>query len=210
MRLYTFRPAPNPRRMHLFLAEKGIEIEDEVEVQIRDHANLEKSFLAINPLGTVPVLELDDGTRLTESVAICRYFEAVQPDPPLFGTTPAEKALVENWNRRVEIEGMQAVGEALRNRASRFEKRAVPAAFEVLQIPALVERGLMRARHWFEDLDRRLGESRYLAGDFFSMADISAYVTAGFAKVVELAPLDSQANIARWRAEIDERPAGRA
>lgn len=210
MKLYTFKPAPNPRRVHLFLAEKGIEIEDQVEVRIRENENLEASFLAVNPFGTVPVLELDDGTRLTESLAICRYFEALQPDPPLFGSTPLEKALVENWHRRVEIEGMQAVGEALRNKAPRFEKRGVPAPFEVRQIPALVDRGLLRARHWFEGLDRRLGESRYVAGDFFSMADISAYVTVGFAKVVELAPLDSHANTARWRAEIDARPSGRA
>ncbi len=208
MKLYTFAPAPNPRRVHLFLAEKGIEIE-QVEVRIREGANLVPPYSEFNPLRTVPVLEFDDGRQLTESVAICRYFEAVQPEPALFGRTPVEKGMVENWHRRVELEGMQAVGEALRNSSPRFAGRALagPRGFD--QIPALAERGLARIGFWFEDLDARLADSPYLAGDEFSMADISAYVTVGFAKIVHAQPDAALTHLGRWRTELDARPSSR-
>ena len=205
MKLYTFPPAPNPRRVHIFLAEKGIELEA-IEVKIREGANLTTPYTDVNPLRTVPVLELDDGQRITESVAICRYFEAVQPEPVLFGRTPLEKGMVENWHRRVELEGMQAVGEALRNSSPRFESRAIAGPRPIAQIPALAERGLQRLGHWFADLDKRLAESPFLAGDSFSMADITAYVTVGFARVVKVQPDESLEHLARWRAAIDERP----
>ncbi len=205
MKLYTFAPAPNPRRVHMFLAEKGIKV-DEVEVKIRDGANLEPPFTELNPLRTVPVLVLDDGQQITESVAICRYFEAVQPEPALFGTTPLEKGMVENWHRRVELEGMQAIGEALRNTSPRFENRAIAGARPFAQIPALAERGFERTDHWFKDLDARLGESEYVAGDTFSMADISAYIAVNFARMVKVQPDETLRNLARWRSAIDARP----
>ena len=192
MKLYTFAPAPNPRRVHMFLVEKDIELE-EIEVQIREGANLQPPYSEFNPLRTVPVLELDDGQKITESVAICRYFEAVQPEPALFGTTPLEKAMVENWHRRVELEGMQGI--------------AGPRNFA--QIPALAERGLARLGFWFEDLDARLKESPFVAGENFSMADISAYITVGFARMVKAQPDESLEHLARWRAGIDARPSSR-
>ncbi len=208
MKLYTFAPAPNPRRMHMFLAEKGIELE-QVEVRIREGANLTPSYSSFNPLRTVPVLEFDDGRTITESIAICRYFEAVQPEPALFGRTPLEKGMVENWHRRVELEGLQAVAETLRNSSPRFADRALTGPRDYAQIPALAERGRARIGCWFEDLDAHLADSPYLAGDDFSMADISAYVTVGFAKVVQVRPSDSLAHLARWRTAIDSRPSSR-
>lgn len=208
MKLYTFPPAPNPRRVHMFLVEKGIELE-EIEVKIREGANLAPPYTEINPLRTVPVLELDDGQRITESVAICHYFEALQPEPQLFGRTPLEKGMVENWHRRVELEGLQAVGEALRNSSPRFEGRAIAGPRPIAQIPALAERGLHRLGYWFADLDKRLTESTFIAGDSFSMADITAYITVGFARVVNVQPEASLEHLARWRASIDERPSSR-
>ena len=187
MKLYTFAPAPNPRRVHMFLAEKGIEVE-EVEVAIRDGANLAATYTTVNPLRTVPVLELEDGRKITESVAICRYFEAVQPEPPLFGTTPLEKGMIENWHRRVELEGMQAVAEALRNTSPRFEDRAIAGPRNFAQIPALAERGFARLGFWFEDLNAHLKDSPFVAGETFSMADISAYITVNFARMVKTQP----------------------
>ena len=208
MKLYTFAPAPNPRRVHMFLVEKNIELE-EIEVQIREGANLLPPYSEFNPLRTVPVLELDDGQKITESVAICRYFEAVQPKPALFGSTPLEKAMVENWHRRVELEGMQAVAEALRNSNPRFEDRAIAGPRNFAQIPALAERGLARLGFWFEDLDARLKESPFVAGENFSMADISAYITVGFARMVKAQPDESLEHLARWRTGIDARPSSR-
>lgn len=208
MKLYTFAPAPNPRRVHMFLAEKGIEIE-EVEVAIRDGANLAAAYTTVNPLRTVPVLELDDGQKITESVAICRYFEALQPEPALFGTTPLEKAMIENWHRRVELEGMQAVAEALRNTSPRFEDRAIAGPRNFAQIPALAERGFARLGFWFEDLDTRLKDSPFVAGETFSMADISAYITVNFARMVKTQPDESLQHLGRWRTGIDARPSSR-
>ena len=208
MKLYTFAPAPNPRRVHMFLAEKGIEVE-EVEVAIRDGANLAPPYTAVNPLRTVPVLELDDGQKITESVAICRSFAAVQPEPPLFGTTPIEKAMIENWHRRVELEGMQAVAEALRNSSPRFADRGIAGPRNYAQIPALAERGFERLGFWFADLDARLQDSPFVAGETFSMADISAYITVNFARMVKTQPDESLQHLARWRAGIDARPSSR-
>ena len=114
MKLYDYAIAPNPRRVTIFLAEKGIEVPLE-EIDLRQKQNIGPEFLAINALGAVPVLELDDGTHIAESMAICRYFEAVQPDLPLMGTTPEEIARIEMWQRRVELNGMTPAGEAFRN-----------------------------------------------------------------------------------------------
>jgi glutathione S-transferase len=136
MKLYDFAPAPNPRRVRIFLAEKGIEVPTE-QVDLRARAQHEPAFVARNPSATVPVLELDDGTCISESVAICRYFEALQPEPPLMGEGAREQALVEMWQRRMEIDGMMAAGEAFRNATPGFKDRALAGTAPVAQIAEL-------------------------------------------------------------------------
>ena len=194
--------SPNARRVHIFMAEKGIDI-PRVPVDIRAGENLKPEYLAKNPMGRVPVLELDDGSFLSESVAICRYLEGLHPDPNLFGNDPHEAAVIEMWNRRAEINfGLNAAG-AFRNISGFFKDRetCVPEWGQVCAEEAKSKLGV------FEE---RLGESEYLAGDRFTIADISFGVFYGFAELVEkLAKVDferGRPNLTRWFARLNERP----
>ena len=210
MKLYDFKLAPNPRRVRMFLAEKGIDMPME-QINTREGEQFSEAFRAINPRGTVPALVLDDGTVLTESVAICRYFEETNPEPALFGRTPAEKAVVENWNRRAEIEGMMSVGDALRNSLPMFADRGLAGAPDgVPQIPALVERGKAMLLRWLGHLDKPLGETKFLAGDAFSVADITAFISLETAKRVEFEVPEEFANVRRWLADVAARPSAQA
>ena len=210
MKLYDFKLAPNPRRVRMFLAEKGIDVPME-QINTREGEQFSDSFKAINPRCTVPAMVLDDGTLLTESVAICRYFEETHPEPPLFGGTPTEKALVENWNRRAEIEGMQSVGDALRNSLPMFADRGLPGAPDgVPQIPALVERGKAMLLRWLGILDDRLADNTFLAGENFSVADITAFIGLETAKRVEFEVPAEFAHVHRWLADVAGRPSAAA
>jgi glutathione S-transferase len=209
MKLYDFELAPNPRRVRMYLAEKGIEL-PRVQVNLRQGEQFDEGFRRENPSMIVPALALDDGTLITETMAICRYFEAQQPAPALFGSTPREQAMVEMWSRRAELEGFQAVAEALRNSLERFRDRALPGPRNYAQIPALVERGKARIRGFFEDLDARLATSRYVAGASFSVADITAFVTVEFAGWIEEKPTAAQTHLLRWHGEVAARPSAKA
>ncbi len=209
MELYDFSLAPNPRRVRIFLAEKGIEV-PLVSVNTREMEHFSDWFRAKNPGCTIPVLELDDGTCISESVAICRYFEEIQPEPPLFGNGAVERALVEMWNRRAELEGVQAVAEIIRNSAPMFDDRGIAGVRGVPQIPALVERGKASLARFFETIDARLGEARYLAGENLSIADITAFVAIGFAGRAEITIPEACANATRWFAEVGARPSAEA
>lgn len=210
MLLYTCKTAPSPRRARMFIAEKGIEVPMQ-EIDLRSGEHFSEEFRSKNPYATVPTLELDDGTCISESDAVCTYFEALYPDPPLMGADPKERALVAMWNRRVEFDGYLAVAEGFRNRVSAFKDRAMPGRHKVPQIEALGERGAQRYRDFLKDLDERLGESEFVAGDSFSVADITAFVTVEFAKgALKIEPEPDQANIARWHAAVSSRPSAQA
>ena len=211
MKLYDFALAPNPRRVRMFLAEKSIEI-PMVQVNTRERRQFDEEFVAKNPLKAVPVLELDDGTCIAESVAICRYFEEIQPQPALMGTDAKDKAIVEMWNRRVELMGYAATAEIVRNSLPMFEDRGlsgVPGG--VPQIPALVERGKQTLGRFFNLLDVQLGANRFVAGPAFTIADITAYVTVEFAKRVDIhIPASGAENVTRWHEEVASRPSASA
>ena len=199
LKLYDFTLAPNPRCVRIFLAEKGVEMPME-QINTREGAQFQPEFLAVNPRGTIPTLVLDEGTVLTESVAICRYFEEIHPEPPLFGRTATIRAIVENWNRRAELEGMSLVSDALRNALPMFAERAlVGAPNSVPQIPALVERGKALLDRWLGHLDARLSTTRFLAGDSYSIADITAYISFETAKRFDYEIPERYANVIRWR-----------
>ena len=209
MKLFDFELAPNPRRVRMYLAEKGLQIPT-VQINLRQGEQFYAEFKAENPLMIVPALALDDGTLITETMAICRYLEALHPTPPLFGSTPKEQAMVEMWSRRAELEGFMAVAEALRNSVERFKDRALPGPRNYAQIPALVERGKARAAGFLEDLEAGLAGKTWLAGEFFSVADITAFVVVEFAGWVEIQPAAHQQNIARWRAAMAARSSASA
>lgn len=202
MKMYDFTLAPSPRRARIFLAEKGIDVEL-VQVDIMRNANRTAEFYNKNPLGSLPVLELDDGSCLSESVAICRYFEEVQPEPPLFGVGAREKALVEMWNRRIELEIFAPVGRVWSHlsEASRGRGRRIPE-FGEIQKCAAVERIA-----W---LDAELKEREFVAGDRYSIADITTLCMIDFARTVGIRIQPEQRNLARWYSGVRSRPSANA
>jgi glutathione S-transferase len=204
MKLYDCKTAPSPRRVRIFLAEKGVEM-PVVQVDLSSGEHLSEAFRKINPWCTVPVLALDDGTIISEVVAVCRYLEEAYPDPPLMGRDAKEKAVVAMWDHRFEIDGFLAVAEALRNASPRMQGRALPGPAEVAQIPALVERGKARVGRFFAALNERLGESEYVAGDQYTMADITAQVSVDFAAWIKLSPGDEHPHLKRWHENVSRR-----
>ena len=205
MKLYTFDPAPNPRRLALFMQYKGIEIETH-QIDMMSQQQLTDEYRAINSACTVPALVLDDGTVLTEVVGMCAYLEALYPEKPLLGTTPLEKAQVTSWVHRLFNMVMMGVAEALRNGTPAFENRALPGPLDVPQIPELVERGKLRLNYAWPLLESELGDSKWLAGDTFSMADIDLLISAEFSAWVKTPPPESctklLAHLERIKAEL--------
>ena len=210
MKLYDAAWAPSPRRVRIFLAEKGIHIE-RVMVDLRQNEQLSDPYLAVNPRGAVPALELDDGEVICESAAICRYFEAVQPDPSLFGKTALDIGRIESWTRRIESDGYAAAVYALRNARPHFEDRGIPGKWpSVPQIPELSARGVIMWEAFTEALDTWLKDREWIATDAYSFADISALVTVDFAKAAKLAVPDASRNILRWHEAVSSRPSATA
>ncbi|MBL8666404.1 MAG: glutathione S-transferase [Rhodospirillales bacterium] len=209
MKLYDFAPAPSPRRVRIFLAEKGLTIPT-VQVDLRAGEQMRPEFAKINPWRTVPALELDDGTVISEASACCRYIEEIHPEPALLGRTPKEKAVIAMWDHHCEVEGFLAGAEALRNEVKGMSGRALPGPVGYEQIPALAERGRARVRHFLTELDERLAAVPYVAGEAFSIADITAFVVVEFAGWVKLAPAEEAVALRRWLDGMRARPSAKA
>ena len=209
MKLYDCQTAPSPRRVRIFAAEKGIELE-KVEIDLRAGEQFSDEFRKINPDCVVPVLELDDGTRITEVMGICDYLESIEPEPGLIGRTPLARARVLEWNAKVEQQGLLAMADLLRNAAKGFRGRALTGATEYAQIPELAERGQRRVIEFLGRLEQRLGDSAYLAGDDYTMADITALVLVDFAGWMKIEIPDEASNLKRWYAAVSQRPSARA
>ena len=205
MKFYDCTTAPSPRRVRILMAEKGIEI-DTVQVDLMKGEQLTEEFREINPLGQVPVLELDDGTRITEVMAICRYLEEIYPDNSLFGRDPVEHAKVESINDQLQANGMVAVMEAFRNATPGFVDRAMPGPHNYEQIPALSERGLLRLDNFFSDLEAHLASNQYMVEDYFSIADITGFTVVEFARWVKKSIPDECSEVNRWYHQIKQRP----
>ena len=196
-------PAPNPRRVRMYLAEKGL-TPPYTDMDIQKRAHKAADFVAQNSLGQVPTMVLDDGTMIAESVAICRYFEALHPDPPLFGKTPAEQAIVDMWIRRVELQLMNPVG--------LFWVNAHPLTAR-LSGQKYKDYGKSQKRRAAERmiwLSNEIGGRDFIAGDTFTMADIIAESTIDFAKFVGIEMPEEATALAAWRARVRARPSARA
>jgi glutathione S-transferase len=206
MRLHTCTGAPSPRRVTLFLAEKGIEL-DTVEIDLKTGEHLSDDFQAKSPDCTVPVLELDDGTCLWSSVAIRQYLESIHPEPPLLGDDAVARAQVTQWVMWIEHNGMLAAAEAFRNAVDGMRDHAVPGRRAVPQIAELAERGVLRFGHFVEDLDALLAEREHVTGETFTVADIDALVVVDFGLRVTRTALEHAPNVAAWRDRLRERSA---
>jgi len=202
MILYDSKTAPNPRRVRIFLAEKGIEVPVR-QVEIGRSESREPGFLAKNPLGALPVLELDDGTCISESLAICRYFEEVQPSPPLMGTDARDRAIVEMWSRRTELELWRYVTETFQHTHAYFAGR-------IEQLPAWGERCRRTARERLAWLDRELAARPFVAGPRFTVADITLLCAVDFGRVVEIRIAPEQKHLTRWHEAVSSRPSAKA
>lgn len=203
MKLYDTKTAPNPRRTRIFLAEKGIALPTEqVDIATMQHKTPE--YTAINPLQRMPALLLDDGTVITESLAICRYFEALQPDPPLFGIGAKEIALVEMWSRRTENNFFATVAAVFRHLHPAMKELEVP------QVPAWAEANKPRVASFLELLNKELAIREFIAGDNYSVADITAQVTVDFMRPARLTVPDELTNVKRWHASVSARPSAKA
>jgi glutathione S-transferase len=203
MKLYDGGRAPNPRRTRIFLAEKGITLPTE-QIDLGGLQQRTPAFTAVNPLQRVPALILDDGTVITESIAICRYFEELQPDPPLFGRGALEVAQVEMWNRRVELHLLAGVSHVFRNSHPAMKEMEVP------QVPAWAEANKPRILDFMRVLDRQLAGQAFVAGPNYSVADITGMVAVDFMKPVKLAVPDDLTNLKRWHADVSARPSAQA
>ena len=202
MKLYDARTAPNPRRVRIFLAEKGIEVPIE-QVDIVSAQNRSPEFRTKNAMGTLPVLELDDGTTIAESVAICRYFEEIQPDPALMGTDAKDRAVVEMWQRRMELEVFVPVAQAFRN-VHAFFKGRIP------QVPEYGEVCRTHAQQRLAWLDEVLADRPFIAGERYTIADITALCGIDFGRVSDIRIHPEQVNLTRWHQAVSARPSAKA
>ena len=204
--LYDCPTAPSPRRARILLAEKGV-THRTINIDLSQHEQMSEAYRLVNPFCTVPALELEDGLILTDNAAIAAYVEARFPAPTLFGTTPTEKAHIASWHWRAEFEGLLAIAEALRNASPAMVNRALPGPVDYEQIPELAQRGLSRLARFLEALNIQLEDREFVAGNTFSIADITALVAVDFARVVRVKPNEQHPNLLRWRSAMALRPA---
>jgi glutathione S-transferase len=202
MKLYDTRTAPNPRRVRIFLAEKGLTVPT-VEVDLNARQNHTPDFETKNPMRAVPVLELDDGTTISESVAICRYVEGIRPEPPLMGTDAKDRALVEMWQRRMEFEIFQPIANVFVHTHEWFKGRRP-------QVPEYGEACRKHALARMRWLDAALATRPYVAGDRFTIADITALVGIDWGRVTKTRVPPECTNLLRWHELVSSRPSARA
>ena len=203
MKFYDTKLGPNPRRVRIFLAEKGIEI-PMVQVDLAKSEQKSDEYRKINPLARTPSLVLDDGMVLTESVAICRYFEELHPTPPLFGEGALGKALVEMWQRRSELNFLMPTAMTFRH------SHPAMAEMEKPQIPQIAETNRPRVLEYLEFLDTELSAHEFIAGDTFTIADITSLVAADFMRPARVQAPERLTNFARWYKAVSSRPSAKA
>ena len=201
MKYYTYPKAPNPLRVGHLLKYKGIEVET-VFVDIGTGAHMQPPFSDINTRLTLPALETDDGTVLTEVIAITQYLDSVYPDKPLFGSNDLERAQIVDWMHRIFLDGILAVGEALRNSSPGMKHRALPGSVNIEQIPELAERGLNRLPTFFSNLDAHLADRDFIVGNSLSQADIDAFVAVAFSGWVKVQPSEELKQLAAWKERV--------
>ncbi len=209
MKLYDCRTAPSPRRVRIFAAEKGIELEL-ITVDLAKGEQFSEAYRRLNPDCVVPTLELEDGSHISEVVAICQYLEEIHPKPALFGEDVKDRARVAMWNIKAEQQGLWAVADAFRNSVKGLQGRALPGPDAFDQIPELAARGRERTEIFFRRLDQELSGRPFIAGERFSIADITAMVALEFAKRLKIPLPPSESNLGQWHLRVAKRPSAHA
>jgi len=209
LKFYDCKTAPSPRRVRIFAAEKGIEL-DTVQVDLASGEQFGDAFRALNPDCVVPVLQLDDGALITEVLAICQYLEEIQPQPVLIGATAEERARSVMWATKVEHQGLAAARDAFRNSAKGLKGHALTGPTDYEQIPELAERGRKQLAVFFDRLEQQLSENEFVAGSFYSIADITAMVLVDFSAWIKVAIPDGAEHLGRWYKAVSARPSATA
>jgi glutathione S-transferase len=209
MKLYNWQFAPNCRRVRMFVLEKGLDL-PAIEEVIGEGFRLLSDYIDRWPHAMVPMLETDDGVQIGEAMAICRYLEDRYPTPPLMGRNGEEKAVIEMWERRAYDEGMIGTAEVFRNSHPEFVNRGLPGSLEAVpQISQLIDRGRGRVARFYRKFENQLRNHRYIAGDHFSVADITALCAIDFATLNEMGIPQDCPCLGRWYQEVNERPTAR-
>ncbi|HXT06885.1 MAG TPA: glutathione S-transferase [Roseiarcus sp.] len=203
MRLYHSPFAPNARRVRMFLAEKGLEL-PLVPVDLAKLEQRSEDYNAVNPFQVIPALELDDGSVISESIAICRYLEELHPQPALFGTTPRERAEIEMWQRLAEFQLLFTIAQTFRHTHPAMREMENP------QVPGWADSSRAKAMTAMRRFDRALASRRFLAGERFSVADITGLIAMDFTKPARIVVPDELVNLRRWRDEVGARPSAKA
>ena len=206
MKLYTFAPAANALRVEMFLREKNIKLE-KVSVNVREDELFKEPFNSMNPFNCVPFLELDDGTIITETISICRYLDKQFESPKLFGNDNKEQAIIDMWNRRIELDGFLPLLHSVRNKTSFFKGKVVPGTrTNISQSPEIVDRGIEMYKILLDRIDPHLSKNKFLFGDKFSIADITGHFMFNLSKMLKIDFEQNYKNIYRWKLEIESRP----
>ena len=205
MKLYQFDMAPASKRVYFFLKETGIEV-PMVQLNVRDGDQFEEPFNSLNPFNCIPFLELEDGATISESVAICRFLEETNnTSKKLFGKTAKERAIIEMWNRRLEIDGYIPLINGIRNKFERYEGKVLPGTRNDLpQVPAIAKRGIESCQILFERLNGHLNTTSYVAGEALSIADITGYEVVQLAIAIEM-NFDEFEEVKAWHQKLDRR-----
>ena len=207
MKLYDFELAPNAQRVRVFLAEKGLEVPTE-QLNVRDDDQFVEPFTSMNPFHCVPFLELDDGTVIAESMSICRYLEELHPEPPLFGRTAEERAVIDMWLRRFELDAFIPMLHAVRNHVPMFAGRVVPGTrTDLPQLPVMVTRGKEMMEVFLARVEPHMAQNEVIAGPDFTIADITGYFTVRMTNALEMDLTTSYPAVTAWFAKVSQRPA---
>ena len=207
MKLYDFELAPNAQRVRVFLAEKGLEVPTE-QLNVRDDDQFVEPFTSMNPFHCVPFLELDDGTVIAESMSICRYLEELNPEPPLFGRTAEERAVIDMWLRRFELDAFIPMLHAVRNHVPMFAGRVVPGTrTDLPQLPVMVTRGKEMMEVFLARVEPHMAQNEFIAGPDFTIADITGYFTVRMTNALEMDLTTSYPAVTAWFARVSQRPA---
>ena len=206
MKLYTFAPAANALRVEMFLREKELKLET-ISVNVREDELFKEPYNSMNPFNCIPFLELENGTIITETISICRYLDEQSNSSKLFGNDTEERAIIDMWNRRIELDGFLPLLHSVRNKTSFFKGKVVPGTrTSITQSPEIVERGIEMFSILLNRIEPHLSENKFLLGDKFSIADITGHFMFNLSNMLKIDFGQKYKNVYRWKSDLEKRP----
>ena len=206
MKLYTFAPAANALRVEMFLREKELKLET-ISVNVREDELFKEPYNSMNPFNCIPFLELENGTIITETISICRYLDEQSNSSKLFGNDTEERAIIDMWNRRIELDGFLPLLHSVRNKTSFFKGKVVPGTrTSITQSPEIVERGIEMFDILLNRIEAHLSKNKFLLGDKFSIADITSHFMFNLSNMLKIDFGQKYKNVYRWKSDLEKRP----